>query len=148
MKPYSNEYMTFDNLTHRYVLTEKDVLVNLGIDLQSRVKNSNAIQNILRTASWHVYSFIHSHNINNDFQDYIIAFTESGREIIKQAMERQLTYILVVGDLSMSVDTDKRAKWFDKIAEEILSTPIKELGASILYTGVMNGNAEWEQLNA
>lgn len=146
MKPYSDEYMTFDKVTHRYVLTEKDVLINLGINLQARVKNENAIQNLLRTASAHVYSFLHSYNTNNEAQDYVLATTETGRAIIKQALERQLTYILVVGDLTMSVDDAKRSKWFDVIAEEILYTPIPEIGNSILYTGNLRVICDWSVL--
>lgn len=142
MYPLSDELMIFDNLTHRYVLTEKAVL-NMGINLRERVKNENAIQSLLRLASSHVYSFLHMYNVNNDAQDFIIATTKTGREIIKQALERQLTYILVVGDLTMSVDDAKRSKWFDVIAEEILHTPLPEIGRSLLYAGNLSIVCDW-----
>ena len=133
--PYSDEFMTYDKLTHRYTLTEKDVLDNLGINLSERVNSQTAIGNLLRMASLHVYSFIHKHNIANDGQDYVIAKTETGRKIIKEAMERQLTYILVVGDLTMSVDPTKSALWFDELAKEVLMQSIPEIRTSICYTG-------------
>lgn len=134
--PYSDDYMIFNKETHRYELTEKDVLERLGINLRARINNTNAIENVLKTASLHVYSFIHSFNILNDLQDYIIAKTKTGRQLIQQAMERQLTYILVVGDLTMSTDESKRSKWFDELAEEILMRTIPEIGKSICYSGM------------
>lgn len=135
MYPYSDGYMIFNNDTKRYVLTEADVMQNLGINLTERVKDPNAINSFLNLASLHVYRFIHQFNTNNDFQDYVIAKTESGRKIIKEAMEQQLVYLSMVGDLSRSANKDERMAWFDPTAEEILMRTIPEIGCSVCYSG-------------
>lgn len=133
--PLSDEYMTYNYLSHRYVLTEKDVLENLGINLQQRAKNPEMINALLTQISMQVYSYIHSFNISNEWQNYVIAKTEKGREIIKQAMEQQLIYYLTVGDLTKTTDREKRAMWFDELAKETLMQPIPEIGVTVCYSG-------------
>lgn len=135
--PYTDDYMTYDYNTHRYVLTQTDVTENLGIDLASRVKFENAINSLLNRISIKIYSFIHSHNVENEYQDCIIAKTADGRRIIKEAMEEQLIYFLTVGDLSRSVDEAERRIAIDQTAIELLLQPIRELGCSILYCGTL-----------
>lgn len=137
--PYSDDYMIFNEQANRYVLTEKDVLENYGINLSARFVNPSLVKPTLNQVSLQVYSYIHGFNVNNKMQDYIIAHTEDGRRIIKEAMEQQLLYFLSVGDLSKTPDEHKRKFWFDEMAKEILMQPIKEIGTSILYTGVWNG---------
>ena len=145
--PYSDDRMTYDYETHRYILTEKSVLEELGINLAERSKNEVARANLLKLASAQVYRFIHEHNVANDFQDYIIAKTESGRKIIKEAMQHQLTYLMMVGDLSRSADINKRALWFDDNAKQVLYRPIPEIATSVCYTGrfncMLNFGGEW-----
>ncbi|MBP5466855.1 MAG: hypothetical protein J6Y43_04775, partial [Clostridia bacterium] len=109
--PYSDDYMTYDYTLHRYVLTEKDILDNFAINMTARFKNANTVHTVLKQVSMQVYNYIHEYNVNTEIQDYIIAKTEKGREIIKQAMEQQLLYWLTVGDLTRSTDKDKRAVW-------------------------------------
>lgn len=135
MYPLTDEFMKYDYDTHRYVLTEKDVFENLGINLSARVKNPTAVNSLLDRVSKQVYDYIHEYNANNTLQDFIIAVTESGRKIIKSAMEEQLIYIMTVGDLSRSTDLNKRALWFDENARRELSQPLCEIGCSIIYTG-------------
>lgn len=139
--PYSDEYMTFDNVTNHYILTEKYVTEILAIDLDERINerttiNPQAMKNrLLRMASTHVYNFIHEHNINTIKQDYWIAVVPSLRLIIQQAMGEHLTYIIQDGDWTRSADLSKRSVWFDKSAQDILGQTVPELGTSILYTG-------------
>lgn len=143
--PYSDEFMIYNKEKRRYILTEKDVLFNLGINLSERVKDQNAINAFLDLASLHCYRFIHQHNTNTDFQDYVISKTETGRKIIKEAMEQQLIYLSMVGDLSRSTDKDERSAWFDETAKETLMRTIPEIGTTICYTGVFSQKApkEW-----
>jgi hypothetical protein len=108
---------------------------NLGIDIEARLTVPNAIPALLNRISVKIYSFIHTHNVNNQLQDYIIAKTESGRRIIREAMEEQLIYFLTVGDLSRSVDEAERRLAIDQTAIDILLQPIPEIGCSILYCG-------------
>lgn len=135
--PYTDDFMRYDYKAHRYVLTMQDVFENLGIDLESRVSYANAIPTLLNRVSLRIYSFIHSHNMANDYQDYIIAKTEAGRRIIKEAMEEQLLYLLTVGDLSRSIDLNERKISIDETAINVLLQPIPEINCSILYCGVL-----------
>jgi hypothetical protein len=133
--PYSDEYMNYDCETKHYVLTEKDVIDNLGINIKERMNNDNSVRALLRQVSIQVYNYIHQFNTSNDFQDYVIAKTESGRTIIKEAMEQQLVYILVAGDLTRVPDVNQRALWFDEMAKQTLLKTITEIGCSICYSG-------------
>lgn len=135
--PLTDNFMVYDYDSHRYVLTEKDVSENLGVNISARIKNPTAIKALLEQVSTQVYGFIHDYNANNDYQDFVLAVTESGRKIIKKAMEEQLKYVLTVGDLTRSTDEKKRAMWFDMTAKRELLKPILELGCSILYTGCL-----------
>lgn len=133
--PYDDDYMTYDYDTHRYVLTLKDVSQNLGVDLESRISYANAIPTLLNRISLRVYSYIHSHNVDNNYQDYIIAKTQAGRRIIREAMEEQLLYFLAVGDLTRSVVESERKLAMDQTAIDVLLQPIPEIGCSICYCG-------------
>ena len=133
--PYSDEHMIYDYDTHRYILTEKYVNEELGINLKNILKNEIAMKRALKQASNQVYRFIHSHNTAESFQDYIIAKTESGRKIIKEAMTEQLMYLTMGGDVSRVHDWEKRAMYLDDNAKDILMTTIPEIGTSICYTG-------------
>lgn len=133
--PYSDEYMTYDLKTHRYVLTSKDLLENFNENLQVKFKDEKDVQPFLRQVSTEIYSYIHKFNTNTKLQDFIIAKTESGREIIKEAMEQQALYMLTVGIISRSLDKEHRALRIDENAEDALLRNIPEIGTTILYTG-------------
>lgn len=135
--PFDNDYMTYDYNSHRYILTLKCVTENLGIDIEARIKNRNAISSLLNRVSVQIYAFIHTHNLNNELQDFIIAKTARGRDIIQRAMEEQLIYLLKIGDLSRSTDPQKRALKIDNTAYDILLETIPEIRTNILYTGKM-----------
>ncbi len=137
--PYSDEHMIYDKETHQYVLTEKFAHEVLGINLKERTKNQTAINRFLRLASNQCYRFIHEHNTNNDFQDFIIAKTESGRKIIKEAMGEQLIYLTYGGDISRVHEWDKRAMYLDDNAKSVLMKTIPEIGTTICYTGTFRG---------
>ena len=133
--PLSDDYMIYDKTTSKYVLTEKYVSDQLGINLVARSKNEAAIKRVLKLASNQVYRFIHDHNINNNLQDYIIAKTESGRKIIMEAMAEQLTYLTFGGDVSRVHDWEKRSMYLDDNAKSVLYQTIPEIGTTICYTG-------------
>lgn len=132
--PYSDDFMTYDYTTHRYVLTAKGVEQNCGINLE-RYKTPNAVDAILRQISAKIYAYIHDYNVNNDFQDYIIAKTETGRRIIKEAMEQQFIYESAVGNVDIILSADKRGFRIAPITESALLRIIPEIGTTILYTG-------------
>ena len=69
--PLSDDYMIFDSVSNRYVLTTKGVYETVGVNLDERTKNNEAKSALLRLASMQIYNYIHKHNTENDFQDHI-----------------------------------------------------------------------------
>ena len=138
--PYDDEYMTFDDMEKQYVLTEK-ALINHGIDLRARLAQrkaiapENVISGLLHTVSDMIYNYVCSFNNDDIRRKELIEKIPSLRQVIYKAMLYQAQYLLFVGNLSLSVDTDKRAKAIDENAKRILETTIPELGTPITYAG-------------
>lgn len=135
-QPYSDDYMTFDEATGRYVLTPKYALDTYGLDLFDGVNDRNstnqqlAVQGILRRVSNLIYEFIHSFTIYTKRQDRIIATNPHYRGVVMRAMGEQLIYMSQVGDLSRSTDPEKRKLAIDENAKNIL------INSGICYCGV------------
>lgn len=140
IKPYSDEHMIFSESSGRYVLTPQAIQDRFGINLLDEAKNDAyaeiAVNEVLDTVSLHVYNFIFSHSVHNDYQRQCVNCLESGRSIVYEAMLRQFAYLKAVGDLTKSTDANKRALWFDTMAEQTLLRVIPETGRSLLYCGV------------
>lgn len=140
-EPYSDAYMRYDELKHRYILTPKCVLDELGIDMEARLSAKGSanpqatINALLDRVSALTYRFIYAHNIDNEAQRYAIETLPSARRILFEAMKAQLTYVMAVGDLSISSDKNKRLQYMDDVAAEMLENPLLELGHSLIYTG-------------
>lgn len=139
--PYSDDYMRFDKGTYRYYLTEKALMAN-GTDLRARLTRRGGadptavINRVLNRTTEMIYNFIHGYAINNERQDFLVANIAAMRPIIQRALLEQAEYILLNGDLSRSVERDKRAIAIDETAQQTLDTVIPALGTSILYSGV------------
>lgn len=139
--PYSDEYMVFDESTRRYILTDQCAIDRLGLDLASNVNDRNAaneqaaLKRVFRQVSNAVYNYIHKFNVRTDLQDIIIAKVPSARSIIQEALEEQLLYMALKGDLSRSTDKEKRALAMDENTKAVLERVLPELGVCILYTG-------------
>lgn len=140
-EPYSDAYMRYDELKHRYILTPKCVLDELGIDMEARLSAKGSanpqatINALLDRVSALTYRFIYAHNIDNEAQRYAIETLSSARRILFEAMKAQLTYVMAVGDLSISSDKNKRLQYMDDVAAEMLANPLPELGHGLIYTG-------------
>ena len=140
-EPYSDAYMRYDELKHRYILTPKCVLDELGIDMEARLSAKGSanpqatINALLHRVSALTYRFIYAHNIDNEAQRYAIETLPSARRILFEAMKAQLTYVMAGGDLSISSDKNKRLQYMDDVAAEMLENPLLELGHSLIYTG-------------
>lgn len=138
--PHSDDLMTFDEITGHYVLTEQALLEN-GTDIrkrleQNRTVNATAVINrTLRRVSDMIYNYVHKFNHDNKQQDLWIATIPSLREIIYRAMLEQTEYFLMNGDLSRSVEREKREFAIDYSAQETLNTAVPELGVPITYQG-------------
>lgn len=134
--PYSDDDMIYDYQTHRYVLT-LDYARRNGIDLEARVRSvdttaaANIINNVLRTVSTQIYTYIFAHNMNRRALEYVIAKSETARNVVKDAMREQLAYITTQGDLSRTTEKDKRKMYIDIMAKLILDTDVPELGTCL-----------------
>lgn len=142
-RPYSDDYLFYDERTKHYILTEKALIEKIGVNLRERMGQSAlvnpevAIKSFCRTVSDMIYQFIHSHNVNNARQDYLIACVPDLRHIIQQAMEYQAVYVLNVGNLYLSTKPEERAAAIDLLAQSVLADSVPCIGGSILYSGVI-----------
>ncbi len=135
IKPYSDDYLEYNEVTGRYTLTEENLKQNYGVNFGSN--DAVGIQGVLNMVSISIYNFIHKHNNDNKKQDMMIACTDTGRQIINDAMCMQFMYVKQAGYLSRSTDKNKRALAIDEDAKEILFQVIPEFGCSVLYCGVL-----------
>lgn len=143
IRPYSDDYLFYDETTEHYVLTEKALVENVGVNLRERmaetalVNPDTAIKSFTRTVSDMIYQFIHEHNVDNRKQDRLIATIAELRQIIQKAMEYQAVYVLNVGNLYLSVKPEERAVAIDYLAQSVLGNVVPCLGISIIYGGLI-----------
>lgn len=139
--PYSDDYMRYDEITGRYILTEKALLERVGINLRARLARGSTvapetvIENFNITVSDMIYEYIHEFNVDNARQDCLIAHIPTLRKIIFDAMKYQAIYVSAVGNLYLSAKAEERENAIDHIAKGKLNTVISEIGCSILYGG-------------
>ena len=133
--------MIFDDVTGQYILTEQ-ALIRIGIDLRGRLARTrtaspeNVINGVLTSVSDMIYEYIHGFSVHNEAQDSLIAQLEGARAIIERAMLKQATYFIFNGNLNLATDDNIRNKAISPEAISILNKTIREIGSSILYTGV------------
>lgn len=89
--PKNDNYMVYNKLTHRYILTS-NVITELGGD-EVYDFDQKKRDRVLKDVSNSVYNFIYSrtHSNNRNYIEYILATNEEARELIKQAMISQLS---------------------------------------------------------
>lgn len=140
IKPYNDDYMVFNKITGRYVLTEQ-AFIDFGYNLRDQiieggvVAPENIIQGFFRTVSDMVYGYIHSFSADNMRQDRFIAALPSLRNIIMKAMLYQAAFVYLNGNLTLSVKPEDKAAAIDTTCKDYLGQTVPELGTSILYTG-------------
>lgn len=141
IQPYTDERLRWDDYENRYYLTEK-ALIDIGINIRSRLAFNKVsspeyiINGFFDDITDLIYNYIHKHSANNELQDYLIAHYEEARKVIYRALKTQAKYVLLNGNLTLSVHEDERKAAISPEVTEILNTIITELGASLLYTGV------------
>lgn len=89
-KPFNDDYMVYNTLLHRYVLTE-NVITQLGGDdvyALDQAKRNRILLDISNSVYNFIYSRTNSHN--RDFIELILATSLEARELIKQALISQL----------------------------------------------------------
>lgn len=142
-RPYSDDYLFYDEISKHYVLTEKALMENVGINLRARLSTNSTvnpetvIRSFTKRVSDMIYMFIHKHNVNNARQDCLISTIPQLRQIVQRAMEIQAVYVLTVGDLFLSTKFEDRDRAIDELAQETLNTDVYCIGGSILYSGVI-----------
>ncbi|MBQ4509791.1 MAG: hypothetical protein II984_03615 [Clostridia bacterium] len=118
----NTETMNYDALTEMYVLTE-DALTNSGINLRGRLASNKAatpeyiVKEFLQTVSEMIYGYIYDNSLN------VVSKIDSNtvtRHLFERALIKQAIYILSVGNLSLSVDENKRAIAIDTVAKSLL----------------------------
>lgn len=136
----SDNLMRFDERKNRYILTE-EALTQSGCSLRSRLEYNRSIDastiiaRHLERVSQVIYNYIHKFSDDNNRQDELISSLAALREIIYEAMLCQSEYMLMNGDLSRSVEVEKRALAVDENAASILDKTVPELGIAITYCG-------------
>lgn len=104
--PHKDEIMDYDYVNHRYVLTKKGVLEQLGEDLDvilnstGDVDPSTLADRVLRRVSQTVYLYIYKDSMGRDFLEYILATYPPLREWVREMLQAQLTYVLINGFVS------------------------------------------------
>lgn len=137
--PLSDQYMYYNFATHRYILTPKDVRDEMGVDLQAELRTDDVhqLQAFLRQISNMVYNYLHKFQKHTELQDFVIAKTEGGRNIIKRAMEQQALYVAMNGDLSRSLDRNERELAIDEQCKAILDELCPPLSVPLTYAGTL-----------
>lgn len=141
IQPYSDEFMIYDEKSKRYVLTEKCITTEISSNILSEISTFGAtspqseLNNLLKKVSRQVYGYIFKFN-DMKIQEYLINHYESAREIVKQAMIEQFSYIYSVGLLRNSDDKAKQELYFSEDAKDILlNYTVDGLGLPLTYGG-------------
>ncbi len=136
IEPYDTEYMIYDGLTGRYVLTAKAALDYLDIDLNVLAKdNGNGVNAFLKRVAAVTYRKLHEYGFD-EIQDKIVATTETGRKVIQEAMLEQLFYVKQDGDLSLSIKKEERELYASDGLESIFDRVIPETGRALTNLAV------------
>lgn len=108
MLPYNDKAMTYDKEKHMYVLNEDYVVNELNIDLTRAVASmgqfakSKTPERFLIEVSQDIYREIYKYTRIDmkDWKEFLLAKREDWRDVIKEALEYQVAYIVTNGRLS------------------------------------------------
>ena len=153
--PFDDEIMTYDYITHRYVLTERGVFNELGVNLDAILNasgdaNPSALATrILKRASETVYLWLYKDSWNAQWLEYVLATLPSLRATVKEMLQSQLLYMLANGDLGLYsgvniakgqamniADLRGRARIAPEV-EDLAMQTVPELGYCLKYTGML-----------
>lgn len=147
MSPFNDYAMTYDKSRHRYILTTEDVLVNLNINLHAELRTNglaadeaNEADKLLDRVSRIVYQHIYSHASRPRKMERRLALDPGLRDIIREAMEEQLLYILANGDYTnlSGINTETGAAHTESIRAATVSPLAGEIlmNAGLLFVGI------------
>ena len=151
--PFDDEVMTYDYNAHRYVLTERGVMTELGENLDT-ILNATGDANpstlaarFLKRVSNTVYRYLYRDTQSEQWLEYILAKHPPLRDTVKEMLQAQLMYMLANGDISLYsgvnfargqiMDTNALR---DRVAiapdvEYLANEAIPGLGYSLKYVG-------------
>lgn len=133
--PFSDDYMTFDKTSGHYVLTEKAITDDCGINIRARLEDNSTfnpdtvINRLLNSISDTVYAFIHDNSAYPQEKDCLIARSIELRQVMKKAMEYQAEYVLINGNLFTSTEDSDSGKELSRLTKSQL------LNGGLLYSG-------------
>ena len=104
--PLNDQNMYWDMQEHMYVLTADYVKAKTGVDLYLLMNDSYivdktvAVRRVLEKVSRQVVEEIYSYNVDNDYQEYLMAKSEMAREVLMGALLLQVEYIVRNGKIN------------------------------------------------
>ena len=95
--PLTDDLMKYDKIRHRYVLTRRGVELTTGINLEKQVNTaigqaSNMADFYLRMISDKIYNFIYSKSDNKELLEYVMAKSQTSRQMLFDAMIAQKNF--------------------------------------------------------
>ena len=147
---YTDENMTYNQLTHRYELTESAIFNAYGENLNTYFGDSpdvNTKAAFLKAVSAHVYGWILGHSQSPDYIEYILAMDGTLRNLILQMLLAQAKYMLLGGNVAdFSGINLAKNQWIDidklrgeaRVAVEVVDIASRVLpgyGHALVYSG-------------
>lgn len=153
--PFDDEIMKYDYTKHRYVLTEKGVLTELGENLDvilnatGDANPSTLAERFLARVSQTVYTTLYRNSQGEAYLEYILATYPPLRPRIMEMLQAQTLYMLMNGDIGLmsGVNVAKgqamdinalrgRARLAPEV-EDLANAIIPGLGFSLSYAGAL-----------
>lgn len=152
-RPFDDTVMEYDYRHHRYVLTERGVLEELGEDLRVILNadcdaNPTTLpQRFLQKVSQVVYNYIRGQCSDWNYIEHILACDRRIRYLIEEMLIAQTAYVLQNGFTAMSsgIDASKGSvtdifalRGWQKVADEVVTivdTPLPYYGFALGYMG-------------
>lgn len=132
--PISDDYMIFDEVSGRYIITERG-LESKGIFLRARIERYNAnyasvvISSFCEAVANHVYTYMYDHSANPHRLAEVIAGNAGLRRVIFRAELEQAKFVYFNGDQTLSVKAEERVNYISPLAAAALRD------AGLLYSG-------------
>lgn len=153
--PFNDNSMVYDYNRHMYILTQKGVLDELGINLDLELNTaddanpSRLVDRFLTKVSQTVYNYYYQDSANNAWQTMQIAKNPEIREQFKEVLLAQVLYVLANGFINLysGVNVAKGSamnvnvlRSNAKVADEVVTFGeriISNVGVCLLYAGVL-----------
>lgn len=143
---YNDDYMIYDERTHRYELTEKAVFDNLGENLDMILQSGSKTAFLKRVSSV-VYNYIYAASQSPEYIEYIMAKDDGLRDTIFEMLLRQAEYTLVNGAVdsfsgvniakqqAMPLSSVRGEAKISDITSELANRILPRYGHSLRYAG-------------